>query len=90
MSRRNIYQEDNLRVRRVSLANTVQDPHVLPVLLEHIKQRRLEQLLAPLVPRVSQDLPIRLGRVPLLQTGCVQRVLHVRQEHGEVLPAQQR
>ena len=90
MPRRNTYQEGNLRVRRVPLANTVQGPHVLIVLLEDIKQRPLEQLPVLSVPLVSQDLPIRLGRVPLLRTGCVQRVLHVPLVHGEVLPAQQR
>jgi len=68
------YLEGNSRVLPVSLANTAQDLRVLPVLLEHIKQRHLEQLSVPPVSLVSQDLPIRPLRVPLLRIG---RVLHV-------------
>ena len=79
----------NLRVPLVHLANTAQDPHVLPVLLEDIKQRHLVQLPVPPVSLVPQDPPIRPLRVPLLRTGRVQHVLYVQLAHGEVQPVQQ-
>ena len=70
-------------------ANTVQDPPVLHVLLEDTKQRHQVQLRVPSAQRVSQDLPIRLVPVQLLQTGHVQPVRHVPLELGEVLPVRQ-
>jgi len=76
--------EGNSRVLPVSLANTVQDPRVLPVPLEHIKQRHLEQLPVPHVSLVSQDLPIRLVLVALRRIGRVRPVVHVPLVHGEV------
>jgi hypothetical protein len=79
---------DNLHVRPVPPANTAQDPHVLHVLLVDIKQRHLEQQLVPPVYLVPQDLPIRPAHVLLLRIGCVQPVLYVLQEHGEVPPVQ--
>jgi len=82
------YLEDNLRVRPVPLENTAQDPHVLPALLVDIKQRHLVQRHVPLVYLVPQDLPIRPVHVPLLRIGCVQPVLYVPLEHGEVPPVQ--
>ena len=85
----NIYQEGNLRVLPVSLANTVQGPHVLPVLLEDIKQQHLEQLLVLSVPLVLQDLPIRPLLVLLLRIGRVLPALHVLLADGEVLFVQQ-
>ena len=72
----------------VSLANTAQDPRVLPVLLEDIKQRHLEQLSVPPVSLVPQDLPIRLVLVPLRRIGRVPHVLSVPLEHGEVARVQ--
>lgn len=81
--------EGNLRARHVSQENTAQDPPVLPVLLEDIKQLHLEQHPVPPVHLVPQDLPIRPVLVPLLRIGCVQLVLLVLLEHGEVLPVQQ-
>jgi hypothetical protein len=80
--------EDNLRVRPVPLENTAQDRHALPVLLVDIKQRHLEQRPVPPVYLVLQDQPIRPAHVLLLRIGCVQPVLYVPQEHGEVPPVQ--
>jgi len=77
-------------VRPVSLANTVQDPHVLHVLLEHIKQRHLEQLPVPPVLLVSQDPPMKRRLVLRARIGRVRHVAHVPQGHGEVRRAQQR
>ena len=80
--------EGNSRVLPVSLANTAQDPRVLPVPLEHIKQRHLEQLSVPPVSLVSQDLPIRPVLVALRRIGRVRLVVHVPLAEGEVLPVQ--
>jgi hypothetical protein len=82
--------EGNSRVLPVSLANTVQDPRVLPVPLEDIKQRHLEQLPVPPVSLVSQDLPIRPVLVALRRIGRVRLVVHVPLADGEVLPVRQR
>ena len=76
-------------MQRVPLANTAQDPHVLLVPLEDIKQQPLEQLPAPPVLRVSQDLPIRPLRVLLLQIERALPALHVPLADGEVRHVQQ-
>ena len=81
--------DGNSRVLHVSLANTVQDPHVSPVPLEPIKQQHQEQLHVPPVHLVSREPPIRPVLVLLRRTGCVRHVAHVLLVHGEVLPVQQ-
>jgi hypothetical protein len=47
--------EGNLRAHHAPQVNTAQDPHVLPVLLEDIKQLHLVQHPVPPVYLVPQD-----------------------------------